>query len=333
MEMEISNLRTQLDKHTSSSSSHTEQVSALEEKLERAERAAGAAQRELLDARKNLDRASEKAVKEGSERTSAEIRLRTLTREAEDSKRIAEESLKRVETLEKKLATLTTLHKDADARRQTGERERERLEKDLGELRRRFAGVENENLRLREERERMRKRDISGGADDEGLDELEDEERKRLEGRVRELEGEVFELRRGVWRERKRELQGAGDEASIGSPSGGFDDVDLSGPISPLRRPSVKGKPQGFAGVLSSGFGAFTGGGRGGEERASMDLMEGDDDDFDEDAFRMAQEEEGKRRVERIREVKRGLKDWEGWRMDIVDSRVGGGGAGEIFDV
>ncbi|KAL9122625.1 MAG: hypothetical protein Q9187_000816 [Circinaria calcarea] len=332
MEMEISNLRTQLDKHMSSSSSHTEQVSALEEKLERAERAAGAAQRELLDARKNLDRASEKAVKEGSERTSAETRLRTLTREAEDSKRNAEESLKRVETLEKKLAALTTLHKDPDARRQTGERDRERLEKDLGELRRRFAGVENENLRLREERERMRRRDIGGGgADDDGLDELEDEERKRLEGRVRELEGEVFELRRGVWRERKRELQGAGDEASIGSPSGGgFDDVDLSGPISPLRRPSVKGKPQGFAGVLSSGFSAFTGGGG---ERASMDLMEGDDDEFDEDAFRMAQEEEGKRRVERIREVKRGLKDWEGWRMDIVDSRVGGGGAGEIFDV
>jgi hypothetical protein len=36
--------------------------------------------------------------------------------------------------------------------------------------------------------------------DDEGVDELEDEERKRLEAKVRELETDVFELRRGVAR-------------------------------------------------------------------------------------------------------------------------------------
>ena len=64
-----------------------------------------------------------------------------------------------------------------------------------------------------------------------------------------------------------------------------------------------------------------------------MDLLDGDDDGFDEDAFRLAQEEEGKKRIERVREMKRALKDWEGWRLDIAESRVGGGGAGEIFDV
>ncbi|KAL9591779.1 MAG: hypothetical protein Q9179_007378, partial [Wetmoreana sp. 5 TL-2023] len=61
MELEISSLRAQLQKHTSLSSSHTEQVTALETKLDRAERAAGAAQRELLDTKKSLERASEKA--------------------------------------------------------------------------------------------------------------------------------------------------------------------------------------------------------------------------------------------------------------------------------
>ncbi|MCJ1351638.1 MAG: hypothetical protein MMC33_001622 [Icmadophila ericetorum] len=334
MEMEISNLRAQLDRRSSSSSSHKEQVAALEEKLDRAERAAGAAQRELLDARKNLERASEKALKEGTERTSAETKIRNLARETEESKRSAEESMKRVETLEKKLSTLSTLHKESDARRQIGERERERIDKDIAELRRKMAGAENENLRLREERERLRMREASGGVDNEGLDELEDEERQKLERKVRELEGEVFELRRGVWKDKKRELGGVSEEGNT------FDDVDLSGPTFPPRRPSMKGaRPQGdFVGALMGGFSAFTGGSSTantfvGGRRASLAPTADLDDDFDEDAFRAAQEEEGRKRIERVKEVKRGLKDWEGWRMDIVDSRIGGGGAGEIFDI
>lgn len=334
MEMEISNLRSQLEKSTSSISTYSEQVSALEEKLERAERAAGAAQRESADVKRSLERASEKAVKEGSERTSNETKIRSLARETEESKKNAEESLQRIDTLEKKLGALTNLHKDSDGRRQAGERERERLEKEASEMRRRLAGLENENLRLREERERARKREASG-ADDEGVDELEDEERKRLESRVRSLEGENHELRRGVWRERRRELgTGDGDEGPA-SPGSRFDDVDLSGGTPSYRRPSTTG-PRGtsFQNVLSSGFNALTGGGGGGGggRRDSLETFEGDDE-FDEDAFRVAQEEEARKRVERVKEVKRGLKDWEGWRMDVVDVRAGGGGAGEIFDI
>ncbi|MCJ1386310.1 hypothetical protein MMC17_009436 [Xylographa soralifera] len=328
MEMEISNLRAELEKHASSADSHAEQIAALEKKLDRAERAAGTAQRELLDVRKNLDRASEKAVKEGSERTSTETRIRALTREADLSNKSAVESLKRVDTLEKKLAALTNLHKEADARRQNGDRERERAEKEVRELSKKIVGIENENLRLKEERERLKSRSVGGGGANEGLDELEDEERTRLESRVRELEGEVFDFRRGVWKEKKRELQGA-DEGVPRSPGGSFDEVDLSGPMGPARRQSLRpGIGQGFANVLSNGFSAFTGGG----ERPSADLVD-DDDGFNEDAFRQAQEEEARKRVERVKEVKRGLKDWKGWKMDLVDTRVGGGGAGEIFDV
>ena len=327
MEMEISNLRAELAKRASSTASRVEQVAALEEKLERAERAAGAAQRELLDLRKNLDRASEKAVKEGSERTSAETQIRSLSREAEATAKVAEDSMKRVETLEKKLATLTTLHKESDIRRHHEDREREKAETEVLELRRRIAVVENENLKLQEERERIRKKTISGESDNDGLDELEDEERKRLEGKIRDLESEVFELRKELWREKRKELQ-SGEEEGVGS-LGGFDEVDLSVPAGHMRRLSVKmGRGQGFANVLSSGFSAFTGGG----ERGSLDLVD-DDDVFDEDAFRRAQEDEAKIRLERVKEVKRRLKDWEGWRIDIVDSRIGGRGAGEIFDV
>ena len=332
MEMEISNLRAQIDKSSSSSSSHSEQVSALDQRLDRAERAAGAAQRELIDVKKSLQRASEKAVREGTEKTSAETQIRSLTREAEDSKRSAEDAMKRVDTLEKKLTALTNMHKDSDTRRQAGERERERLEKEASEMRRRLAGIENENLRLREERERARKRDVSG-ADDEGLDELEDDEHKRLETKVRELEGEIYELRRGVWREKRKELQGGIDgEDGMASPSSKFDDVDLDGP-SPYRRQSMAGRQgSSFSNVLSSGINAFTGGSG---NRGSDGLLEDfDDDAFDEDAFRLAQEEEARKRIERVKEIKRGLKEWEGWRMDIVDLRsVGGIGVREIFDV
>ncbi|MCJ1398552.1 hypothetical protein MMC11_001752 [Xylographa trunciseda] len=328
MEMEISNLRAELEKYVSLADSHAEQITALGENLNRAERAAGAAQRELLDVRKNLDRASEKAVKEGSERTSAETQIRSLTREAEVFNKSAEDSLKRVDILEKKLAALTNLHKESDARRQNGDRERERAEKEIGELRKKMVGIENENLRLKEERDRLKKKSISGGGADEGLDELEDEERTRLESRVRELEGEVFDLRSGEWKEKKRELQG-GNEGVPRSPGGGFDEVDLSGPSGPIRRQSLRpGVGQGFANVLSNGFSAFTGGG----ERPGTDWVD-DDDVFDEDAFRQAQEDEARKRVERVKEVKRGLKDWKGWRMDLVETREGGGGAGEIFDV
>lgn len=329
MEMEISNLRSQLDKFTSIKTSHIDQITALEEKLDRAERAAGAAQRELLDVKKNLDRASEKAVKEGSERTSTEIQIRSLGREAEQYKKITADSLKRVETLEKKLAALTTLHKESDGKRQLGERERERVEKEAAELRRRLAAMENDNVRLREEKERLKKKQVIG-VDDEGVDELEDEERRRLEDKVRGLESEVFDLRRGAWRDKRRDLIGTEGYDAPTSPGSKFDDVDLTGGSPLFRRTSLVGsRGQGFTNALSNGFNAITGGGR----HDSHDLLEGMDEGFDEDAFRLAQEEESRKRIERVREVKRGLKDWEGWRMDIVDCRVAGGSAGEIFDV
>ena len=328
MEMEISNLNAQLAKTNTSSTSHSEQVAALEEKIERAERAAGSAQRELLDVRKNLDRLSEKAVKEGSERTSAETKIRTLSREAESEAKRAEEAVKRVDVLEQKLAALTTLHKESDARRRDGERERDRWEKERTEMMKRLVGFENENSRMREERERIRKRE-AGGGENEGLDELEDEERKKLEARVRELEGELFDVRKGAWKERKRELDGLQEGDSGDSPGGGFDEVDLTGGFGGLRRQSMKGgRAGGFTNVLTSGFNAITGG----AERESMDLVD-DEEGFDEDAFRMAHEEEARKRVEKVKEVKRGLNDWKGFRLDLVELRMGGGGAGEIFNI
>jgi hypothetical protein len=330
MEIEISNLRAQLDRVSSGSSVEKEQIAALEDKLARSERSAVTAQRELGDLKKNLDRTTEKAVKEGSERTSAETKLRTLERQAEASKTHSDELQKKVEALEKKVATLATLHKEHDARSQAQKRDREKAEKEASDLRSRLAGIENENLRLREERERAKKRDAQG-IDDEGVDELENEERQRLEKKVRELEGEVHELRRGIWRERRKELEGE-ESSGVTSPGARFTDVDLGGGMSPSRRRSVAQGGKGLGDFLASGFNAITGGGTSGGDGG---LLEDDEDlDFDEDAFRLAQEEEAKKRIERVKEVKRALKNWEGWRLDLVENRRGGGeSVGEIFEV
>jgi hypothetical protein len=312
MEIEISNLRAQVER-LSSGNSEKEQITALEEKLSRSERAAAIAQRELGDLKKNLDRTTEKAVKEGSERISAETKLRTLERESEETKTHSEELQKKVDALEKKAATLATLHKEHDARFQAQKRERENLDKEASELRARLAGVDNENMRLREERERLSKRHAEG-IDDDGVDELENEERERLEKKVRELEGEVHELRRGVWRERRKELDGE-ESSGFTSPGARFTDVDLSGGMSPNRRRSVA-QGRGFGDFITSGLNAITG------TNTADDgaLLEDDEDlDFDEDAFRLAQEEEAKKRIERVKEVKRALKNWEGWRLDLVE--------------
>lgn len=329
MEIEISTLRAQLDRVASGSSVEKEQIAALEDKLARSERSAATAQRELGDLKKNLERTTEKAVKEGSQRTSAETKLKTLEREAETSKTHNEELQKKVDALEKKASTLATLHKEHDARSQAQKREREKAEKEASDLRSRLAGVENENLRLREERDRIKKRDAQG-ADDEGVDELENEERLRLEKKVRELEGEVHELRRGVWRERRKELDGE-ESSGVTSPGGRFTEVDLSGGISPSRtKPAVQGG-KGIGDFFTSGFNAITGG-----TSAIDDGLLADDEllDFDEDAFRLAQEEEAKKHIERVKEVKRSLKNWEGWRLDLVENRRGGGeGIGEIFEI
>lgn len=368
MELEISALRVQISKF--STSSHSEQVTALEEKLSRAESAAGAAQRELLDLRKNLDRASEKAVKEGTERISMETKLKFLEREAAESKKSAEDSISRVDILEKKLAALTTLHKESDSRRQAGDRTRDRLENEVANLRRRSAALENENLRLREERERMRRKDASSAGaavDDDGLDELEDEERTRLQAHIQDLEAEISNLRRGIWRERRRELDniggggggGGGDDGAplpppplAGSPGASkFDDIDLSGPSPSFssnsnRRPS-RGASN-FTNVLTSGFNALTGGSiaLGGSNNDEYDKGGGgggggglldDDDGFDEEVYRRAaQEDLARREKERMDGIRAELKKWEGWRMDVVDSRlgtVGREGMGEIFEI
>ncbi|BDD57768.1 hypothetical protein MAP00_003110 [Monascus purpureus] len=366
MELEISNLRAQLTSQASSSSARQAQIAALEEKLTKSESTLEKTERELADTKHALTRASEKAVKEGVDKTSTETLIKTLQREIEELQHDKTEAEKKIDTLEKKLQALGNLHRESESRHQARLRENEKTEKEAAVLRKRLASIENENLRLREERDRVRKRDSTGGADDEALDELEDEGRARLERRIRQLEGEIFDLRRGIWKEERQELAGEQGEQDISIPpessataaANTFDDVDLVGGLPDhSRRRSLSRRQQhsSLSTVLSSGLAAFTGsssltghrsrplsssnraspGTRGSLELLSEENL---DDDFDEAEFARAQaEEEARKRVEWAREIKSKLKDWKGWRLDLVDSRAGAEGVvlgmGEIFEV
>lgn len=309
MEIEISKLRARVERQASGASSEKEQITALEDKVARAEAAAGKAQRELQDLKKNLERATEKAVREGSERSSAETHVKTLEQELTTAKSQRDDLELKADSLEKKIATLTTLHKEQDVRSQTVKREKEKVEKDATDLRIKFEKLELENTKLKS----RKSVDGGGGLDDEGVDELENEDREKLLGKIRSLEHEVHELRSGAWIQRRRELEGSA-----------FQEIDLSGD-GPT--PQKKNSTGGFGDFLANGLNALAGGDDDG-------LLEDDDEEFDEDAFRMAHQEEATRRIERVRELKKALKHWEGWRLDLVDLRRGGGeGIGDIFEV
>lgn len=345
MELEISKLRGELSSKTSGCQTHGSQISALQDNLTLMQNRLRKYESELADCKKALTRASEKAVKDGVEKTSSDTRMKSLERQLAETSATRDDIVKKAEILEKKIETMNKLHREAEARNSSKLISAETQAREAGVLKARLVAAENENLRLREERDRRKRREASGG-DDEGLDELEDEERVRLERRVRELEGEIFDLKRGVWRERRKEMQLNPETGAEATPSqddaGDFDEVDLSGtgPASRLLPSLSQQKHSSFSTVLNSGLAAF----RGSPEHTSRPrqdslLPELDDDNaFDEQAFALAQrEEEARKMVEHVREVKRKLREWEGWRLDLVDARSAAGmlgtGLGEIFEV
>jgi hypothetical protein len=362
MELEISRLRGQLSSQTAGCEAHGDQIEALKTSLVSVQAQLGSKETELGDLRKAMQRASEKSVLDGTERMSKDTKIRTLERELAEVVEMREEVVKKAEMLEKKVEAMNKLHRETEGRNASRLAAAETAWREAGLLKARLAKVENENLKLREERERRKKREITGDGAEEGLDELEDEARIRLEKKIRELEGENFDLKRGVWREKRKDLQPSvaevdADGAEIQPSNEGFDEIDLSGhgPGSRRRSFAASHEPQqqqqkhsSFSTVINSGLAAFRAATTSpahqqhhSRPRQDSLLQEFDDDitdgdGFDEEEFARAQrEEEARKMVEHVREVKRKLKDWQGWRLDLVDVRRGGGGfgVGEIFEV
>lgn len=289
LEVELSNTRAKMKEQSSTNSAHEEQIAALESKLASTEASLERSQNELEDTKRSLTRLSEKAMKEGVEKTSTDTLIKNFQRDLEQAQAAKADADKKADGLDKKLQTQTNLHRELETRNQSRQQESQRTTHELGLLKRKLVTVENENLRLRDERDRLRRRDepahagAAGDGDDDALDELEDEARARLERRVRELEGEVFDLKRGLWQEKRREMQPdmPGSEAATtaapprpGSASVGdtaFDDVDLIGgpPVAsshhhhhhhhPHHHQPQQQQHSTLSTVLSSGLAAFTG--------------------------------------------------------------------------
>ncbi|KAK5072881.1 hypothetical protein LTR64_000709 [Lithohypha guttulata] len=349
MQLEISRLRSQVSALTTSGKDENEQISALQESLQRSEALTAKLQTELADVKKALNRASEKAVVDSTERTSRETKIKSLERELSESQAAQNEADQKRETLEKKVEAMNKLYREAEQRNGPKLAQFEAMSKELALLKAKLEATEKDNLRLRE----ARKHRMSGDGADEGLADLEEEERKKLEKQIRDLESENFDLRRGVWRDKRREMQ---PNLSMDQDADGndFDEVDLNASGANTRKGSALYPPtqpqtrhSGFAQVLNSGLAAFRTSTtspdsqaqrqQAGRPRNDSLLEDFDDEAFDENAFAAAQrEEEMRKMVEHVREVKKGLKQWQGWRLDLVDLRRSGGGGmnfGEIFEV
>lgn len=290
----------------SSVSAHEATIKELEQRVSTAEQAAEAAQKEIETLKETINKPVEKEENDDEDPVALQAKITTLESDLRTAQSSADTATSRASSLEQKIETLTKLHKDQTSTHDT----------QIKDLTSKLASLKTSQT-------------PAANNTDSITDDAIDIEREQMHQRIRDLEAENTDLRRGVWRDQRAALQ-----PDINDASPGYEDVDLSNPYA---APSSAQRPQArtgssFQDVLQSGISAFTGG----QRKQSLGLLS-EEDDFDEDSFRVAQEEEGKKRIERIREVKRGLEDWRGWRVDLVDLRAGGlgGGAatGPMFEV
>ncbi len=225
MEVGMSSLQAQLSEKEALLAAQREETAALERKLDMSETAASTARLELDELKRSLllSREGEQGSTEGGERSAAAdessstttttARLASVERQLAEKRAEVEALQRKCDALEKKVLALTTLHREVDARAQALAKERDGLVREAAELRRtgRPPAAHNRGGNAVEGEQE---------GEEEGADP--DDERQRLRSRVRQLEGEVFELKRGAWQKRRKELDG-GDV----SPTAPFDDVDL----------------------------------------------------------------------------------------------------------
>jgi chromosome segregation ATPase len=157
LELEISNLNKQASEQTNKDNELQSRISNLESSLQKAEQDARSTRTELSDLKANLEKTSEQVDKDDSDRDNAQTRIAQLEAELGAANRKASDSVSRAELLEKKIETLTQIHRDNDARNQTRVQEHKKVEREAAELRTRITGLSNENARLRDAEQRRRK--------------------------------------------------------------------------------------------------------------------------------------------------------------------------------
>jgi hypothetical protein len=330
LELELSSLRNQMNGLHSTVLERDASTKELDDRAQAAEAATESVKQELDALKVSMTFPSEETKAANEDPEALTKRITVLESDLRTANTNLDAAAKRATSLEQKIEALTKLHRDATNTSQAKDKE------------------------LTELRSQLRRRDRPSHVRDASEFELGEEETETgaLQARIRALEAENFDLRRGVWREKRAEMQpGMEGEHGNSTRSPEYEDVDLNGPYSPFGGRGSNGSRQQhstFQDVLTSGISAFTGrareatsavsrprgstGAHGRKQSLGL-LSEDDDDEFDPEAFQLAQEEEAKRRVERVKEVKRGLEKWRGWRMDIAEMRADGAGGREVGPV
>ncbi|KAK4634133.1 hypothetical protein CLAFUW4_01752 [Fulvia fulva] len=318
LELDMSNLRNKITTLETTISERDASIKDLGDRVEASDAATDSAKKELDALKVSIAFPSDETKAANEDPEALTKRITVLESDLRSANSNLEAAAQRASSLEQKIEALTKLHKETTAASQG-------KDKELNDLRSQL-------------KHRSRPSHVHDTSD---FDLAEEEtETGALAARVRALEAENFDLRRGVWRDQRAALQPGMEDRDPGSVN--YEDVDLNGPYSPGggHRGGLPRQTSTFQDVITSGISAFTGRARetvAPRDRAeSMGLMS-DDDGFDEEAFRLAQEEEAKRRIERIKEVKRGLDQWKGWRVDTADMRRNGLGPGRdvgpVFEV
>lgn len=324
LELELSNLRNQLTGIQTSLTEREASAKELEDRAGAAETKAKAYEQELNQLKVSMAFPSDETKAANEDPEALTKRISVLESDLRTATTNAESASQRAKNLEQKIEAFTKLHRDASTAGSARERE------------------------LTDMRSQLQKRDRPSHVRDASDFELGEEETETgsLQAKIRSLEAENFELRRGVWRDRRASMQ-PGIDDSNGQE---YEDVDLNAPYTPQSRAgrgSIPRQGSTFQDVITSGISAFTGRPReppstkaavpAHARKESLGLLDDDDDGFDEEAFAQAQEEEAKRRLERVKEVKRGLEKWKGWRVDLMEARqagIGGGrDCGPVFEV
>ncbi|KAK5116963.1 hypothetical protein LTR62_006684 [Meristemomyces frigidus] len=313
LELELSTIRNQLLSMQSTIGERDSAIKDLEERFQTADTTTESYRQELEQLKVSMAFPSDETKAANEDPEVLTQRITVLESDLRTASKNLETAEKGAETLKQKVEALKKLLHDTQSTGNAKDKELDDLRNQLGR--------------------RDRGSHVRDASDFElGEDET---ETGALRARIRALEAENFDLRRGVWRDKRAELQpGMEDQPQD------YEDVDLNnGPYSSSARSRLGSLPRqhsNFQEIITSGISAFTGRPR--ETTAtpqqqlqhqrgqSLGLLEDDDDNFDADAFRLAQEEEAKRRIERVKEIKRGLDGWKGWRVDFVEQRqlVGG---------
>lgn len=266
--------------------------------------------------------------------TALQTEIDLLKETLRNTKIDADTANNRAQLLETKMETVTKLHRESSL--QNAQREKEI--KDLKTKVKSLSTSKSEAI-------------------GEDLSDLEDEEREKLHSRIRDLEAETFELRRGVWKDKRTTLQPKIDDGEPISPTEyEYSDVDLAGTPygTSSSRPGMNRAGSGprqtstLSEVLQSGISAFTGrdnprlaarknsggtNGNGHDRKRNISLGLLSEEGFDEDAFKQARVEEAAARLERVKAAKKGLEQWRNWRLDIVEMRRAIPMAMPIFEI